>query len=136
MALSEQLRKPLKACSVSELEALAAEIRETVIQTVETNGGHLSPNLGMVELTLALYFAFDFPADKLLFDVGHQSYIKSSPTVRSGFPRCGKRAGSPDSLRRRRARTTRSSPVMQAIRSRRGSGSQRRATSRGRTTGS
>ena len=59
MALSEQLRKPLKACSVSELEALAAEIRETVIQTVETNGGHLSPNLGMVELTLALYFAFD-----------------------------------------------------------------------------
>lgn len=75
MALSEQLRKPLKACSVSELEALAAEIRETVIQTVETNGGHLSPNLGMVELTLALYFAFDFPADKLLFDVGHQSYV-------------------------------------------------------------
>ena len=47
MALSEQLRKPLKACSVSELEALAAEIRETVIQTVETNGGHLSPNLGL-----------------------------------------------------------------------------------------
>lgn len=76
MGLLETLRSPadLKKLTLSELESLAAEIRQTVIGTVEKNGGHLSPNLGMVELTIALYYAFDFPSDKLLFDVGHQAY--------------------------------------------------------------
>lgn len=70
-----RLPKDLKTLTLEELESLAAEIRRTVIQAVEKNGGHLSPNLGMVELTIALYYAFDFPTDKLLFDVGHQSYV-------------------------------------------------------------
>lgn len=67
---SEQLKK----MTVTELNALCDDIRETIIQTVVKNGGHLSSNLGMVELTVALHYVFDFPADKVVFDVGHQCY--------------------------------------------------------------
>lgn len=58
-----------------DLEKKAVEIRKTLIQTVSQNGGHLASNLGVVELTLALHHVFDFSKDKLLFDVGHQSYV-------------------------------------------------------------
>ncbi len=76
MALLENVKTPadIKKLSVKELELLAEEIRALIIETVTKNGGHLSPNLGMVETTLALYYVFDFSCDKLLFDVGHQSY--------------------------------------------------------------
>ncbi len=57
-----------------ELEILAEEVREKIIETVKTNGGHLSSNLGIVETTVALYKTFDFKKDKLIFDVGHQCY--------------------------------------------------------------
>ena len=56
------------------MQSIAKEIRSEIISVVTQNGGHLSANLGVVELTLALHRVFDFPKDKLLFDVGHQSY--------------------------------------------------------------
>lgn len=64
----------VKKLTVRELEQLASELRHFIIDTVSQNGGHLAPNLGTVELTLALYSVFDFPADKLVWDVGHQAY--------------------------------------------------------------
>lgn len=64
----------LKSLNLSQLKDLSEEIRQKIIATVYKNGGHLSSNLGTVELTLALYYVFDFPNDKIIFDVGHQCY--------------------------------------------------------------
>lgn len=64
----------LKRLGVDELEQLAAEIRQAICDQVSRTGGHLAPNLGVVELTLALHYVFDFSYDRLLFDVGHQCY--------------------------------------------------------------
>lgn len=64
----------LKKMNLRELLALSAEIREKITSTVLSNGGHLSSNLGVVELTVALHYVFDFPKDKIIFDVGHQCY--------------------------------------------------------------
>lgn len=72
----------LKDASVEELEKRAEEIRKILIETVSRNGGHLAPNLGVVELTLCLHKVFDFGKDKLLFDVGHQSYVHKILTGR------------------------------------------------------
>ena len=74
----EELRKLPK----EELPALAEEIREKIIDTVSKNGGHLASNLGTVELTLALHYAFDTPRDTLVFDVGHQCYAHKLITGR------------------------------------------------------
>ncbi len=64
----------LKRLPVSALPEVAAEIREAICQTVSRTGGHLAPNLGVVELSIALHYVFDFGHDRLLFDVGHQCY--------------------------------------------------------------
>ena len=64
----------LKALSPAQLDQLAQEIRDDIIQTVALRGGHLAPNLGTVELTLALHIAFNAPHDKLVWDIGHQAY--------------------------------------------------------------
>ena len=64
----------VKKLTVRELEQLASELRHFIIDTVSQNGGHLAPNLGTVELTLALYSVYSFPTDKLVWDVGHQAY--------------------------------------------------------------
>ncbi len=64
----------LKALSVDELPTVAAEIRHAICEQVKQTGGHLAPNLGVVELTIALHYVFDFGRDRLLFDVGHQCY--------------------------------------------------------------
>ncbi len=64
----------LKKLSIDQLPALAQEIRDTIIGKVTMSGGHLAPNLGVVELTIALHYVFDFGHDRLLFDVGHQCY--------------------------------------------------------------
>lgn len=72
----------LRALGKGELTALAGEIRQTIIRTVSANGGHLSSNLGSVELTLALHRVLDLPRDKLVFDVGHQSYTHKLLTGR------------------------------------------------------
>ena len=76
MSLLERIHSPadLKALSRPELDQLAAEIRHEIIQTVARRAGHLAPNLGVVELTLALHRVFDSPTDKIIWDVGHQSY--------------------------------------------------------------
>ena len=89
----------IKKLSIRELELLCQEIREIIIKTSLKNGGHLASNLGVVETTLALYYVFDFPSDKLIFDVGHQCYthkilsgrVSEFSTLRtengiSGFP--------------------------------------------------
>ncbi|MCE5204352.1 MAG: 1-deoxy-D-xylulose-5-phosphate synthase [Actinomycetia bacterium] len=72
----------LKALDGPSLEQLAAEIRETLITTVSQTGGHLAPNLGVVELTLGLHRALDCPTDKIVWDVGHQSYVHKLITGR------------------------------------------------------
>ncbi len=76
MALLEHIRTPadLRELSMAQLEELAAEIRTTIINKVSQSGGHLAPNLGVVELTIAMHRVFDFSHDRLLFDVGHQCY--------------------------------------------------------------
>lgn len=72
----------LKALSLRELSQLAQEIRNFIIEVVSQNGGHLSPNLGVVELTLALHYVFDSPRDRILWDVGHQCYTHKIVTGR------------------------------------------------------
>ncbi len=72
----------LRACTAQELADLAQEIRHVIIDTVAANGGHLSSNLGVVELTLALHRAFDCPTDQLVWDVGHQCYTHKLLTGR------------------------------------------------------
>ena len=66
--------KALKNLSLSQLNSLCEELRQKILSTVLKNGGHLSSNLGAVELTVALHYVFDFPEDKVIFDVGHQCY--------------------------------------------------------------
>ena len=72
----EGIRSPedLRGMSDREIDILCEELRETIIKTVSDNGGHLASNLGVVELTVALCQAFDLPADRVIWDVGHQSY--------------------------------------------------------------
>ncbi len=82
--LLEQVDSPedLKDLSVSQLKALADEIRRFILSSVSKTGGHLASNLGVVELTLALHKVFDFKEDKLLWDVGHQCYTHKIITGR------------------------------------------------------
>ena len=72
----------LKGLSPAELEKLAAELRQEIIATVTNTGGHLASNLGVVELTIALHRVFDSPRDKIIWDVGHQSYVHKLLTGR------------------------------------------------------
>src|SRR5579885_115091 len=72
----------IKKLSVSELESLAQEIREFLVRTLSKTGGHLGPNLGVVELTLAMHYVFDTPQDKFVFDVSHQAYVHKILTGR------------------------------------------------------
>ncbi len=84
----------LKRLSLPELKDLAEEIRQTIIETVARNGGHLAPNLGVVELTLALHVVFNSPEDKIVWDVGHQCYTHKLLTGRRvGSLPCGNWAG-------------------------------------------
>ena len=72
----------LRDLSEAQMEELAAEIRDLMIRTVATNSGHLGPNLGVVELTLAIHRVFDSPRDRVVFDTGHQSYVHKLVTGR------------------------------------------------------
>lgn len=72
----------LKGLTAAELEQLTAELRDEIIRTVTSTGGHLASNLGVVELTIALHRVFDSPSDKLIWDVGHQSYVHKLLTGR------------------------------------------------------
>ena len=73
--LLEQIKDPqdIKNLKGEELDMLAGEIRQFLIDKISVTGGHLASNLGVVELTIALYRAFDLPRDKVIWDVGHQS---------------------------------------------------------------
>lgn len=75
----------VKAVNKKELPRLAKEIRHFLVENVSKTGGHLSSNLGVVELTIALHRFLDFPEDKLVFDVGHQSYVHKILTGRKNF---------------------------------------------------
>lgn len=92
----------IKSLSDAQLKQLCKEIREKIIDTVSVNGGHLSPNLGVVELTVMLHYIFDCPSDSIVWDVGHQCYTHKMLTGRydsihtirtegglSGFPKRG-----------------------------------------------
>ncbi|WP_067435913.1 1-deoxy-D-xylulose-5-phosphate synthase [Nocardioides jensenii] len=86
MGYLESITTPrdLRDLSTDQLTALADEIRDLMIRTVATNTGHLGPNLGVVELTLAMHRVFDSPHDKVVFDTGHQSYVHKLVTGRAG----------------------------------------------------
>ncbi|MET3982649.1 1-deoxy-D-xylulose-5-phosphate synthase [Streptomyces sp. PvR034] len=77
--------RDLDRLSQEELEQLAAEIRSFLVDAVSKTGGHLGPNLGVVELTIALHRVFDSPKDKVLFDTGHQAYVHKLLTGRQDF---------------------------------------------------
>ncbi|QAY66238.1 1-deoxy-D-xylulose-5-phosphate synthase [Paenibacillus protaetiae] len=82
--LLDQINGPknLKRLTVQQLDQLAGEIRQFLIEKLSVTGGHLSSNLGVVELTLAMHYLFDSPNDKFIFDVGHQSYVHKILTGR------------------------------------------------------
>jgi 1-deoxy-D-xylulose-5-phosphate synthase len=90
----------LRGLPQEDLPALAQEIRQEILDVVSNTGGHLAPSLGVVDLTIALHYAFDTPHDKIVWDVGHQAYAhkiltgrrERFPTLRqhggiSGFPK-------------------------------------------------
>jgi len=98
----DQIKSPfdVKKLDLEELGSLCSELREEILSTVSKNGGHLASNLGVVELTVALHYVFDFSTDKVIWDVGHQSYAHKILTGRrdrfhtlrqyegiSGFPK-------------------------------------------------
>ncbi len=72
----------LKKCTLPQLYTLANEIRQFLVENLAKTGGHLAPNLGVVELTIALHYMFNSPADKLIWDVGHQAYVHKMLTGR------------------------------------------------------
>ncbi|TQF06427.1 1-deoxy-D-xylulose-5-phosphate synthase [Kitasatospora acidiphila] len=83
----------LKRLPANRLPELAQEIRDFLIEAVSKTGGHLGPNLGVVELTIALHRVFDSPNDRILFDTGHQSYVHKLLTGRQDFSRLRARGG-------------------------------------------
>ena len=100
--LLSKIKSPadVKRLDEKDLAKLCSEIREKLIETVSLNGGHLSPNLGVVELTVALHRTFNLPKDSIVWDVGHQAYTHKILTGRkeqfatlrktgglSGFPK-------------------------------------------------
>ncbi len=95
MALLEKITSPakLRELPVTELPALAEEIRSFLVTEVSKTGGHLGPNLGVVELTIALHRVFDSPRDAIIFDTGHQSYVHKLLTGRQDFSALKRRGG-------------------------------------------
>jgi 1-deoxy-D-xylulose-5-phosphate synthase len=95
VALLETITSPaaLKALPATQLPALAEEIRTFLVTEVSKTGGHLGPNLGVVELTIALHRVFDSPRDTFVFDTGHQSYVHKLLTGRHDFSKLKKQGG-------------------------------------------
>ena len=95
MALLETITSPaaLKALPEDQLAALAEEIRQFLVTEVSKTGGHLGPNLGVVELTVALHRVFNSPTDTIVFDTGHQAYVHKLLTGRHDFSQLKKRGG-------------------------------------------
>ncbi|MFA5606317.1 MAG: 1-deoxy-D-xylulose-5-phosphate synthase [Leucobacter sp.] len=95
MSILDRIENPrdLDALTPEECRTLAAEVREFLIAEVAKTGGHLGPNLGVVELTIALHRVFDSPRDPIVFDTGHQSYVHKLLTGRKDFSRLRQRGG-------------------------------------------
>jgi 1-deoxy-D-xylulose-5-phosphate synthase len=95
VALLTRIRGPrdLDRLTPAQLAALAEEIRTFLVEEVSKTGGHLGPNLGVVELTIALHRVFDSPRDRILFDTGHQSYVHKLLTGRQDFSRLRMKGG-------------------------------------------
>jgi 1-deoxy-D-xylulose-5-phosphate synthase len=95
VSLLETIKGPrdLDALSKDQLVQLAAEIREFLVQNVAKTGGHLGPNLGVVEMTIAMHRVFDSPRDAMVFDTGHQSYVHKLLTGRQDFSTLRQRGG-------------------------------------------
>ncbi|MEV5811194.1 1-deoxy-D-xylulose-5-phosphate synthase [Streptomyces mutabilis] len=95
MTILENIRGPrdLKALSEAELGRLSDEIRDFLVHAVARTGGHLGPNLGVVELTVALHRVFESPADRILWDTGHQSYVHKILTGRQDFSKLRGKGG-------------------------------------------
>lgn len=95
MSLLSTISSPrdLDGLSYQQLEALAGEIREFLVEQVAQSGGHLGPNLGVVELTIALHRVFDSPRDPFIWDTGHQSYVHKLLTGRQDFSRLRQKGG-------------------------------------------
>ena len=94
--LLDQIKQPndIKKISPRDYPALAAEIREFLVNKISVTGGHLGSNLGAVELTMALHLVLDLPQDKIIWDVGHQSYTHKLLTGRrEGFESLRKYGG-------------------------------------------
>ena len=75
--------KDVKRLSVGQLNGLAGEIRQALLAKLSAHGGHIGPNLGMVEAAIALHYVFDSPKDKMVYDVSHQSYVHKMLTGRN-----------------------------------------------------
>lgn len=95
MSLLSSIRGPrdLDALTDAQLEELAQEIRDFLIREISQTGGHIGPNLGVVELTLAIHRVFDSPHDAIVFDTGHQSYVHKLLTGRQDFSRLRQEGG-------------------------------------------
>ncbi|MFE2021729.1 1-deoxy-D-xylulose-5-phosphate synthase [Streptomyces sp. NPDC059499] len=95
MTMLESIKGPqdLKDLSGPELDELAGDIRTFLVRAVTRTGGHLGPNLGVVELTIALHRAFDSPVDRILWDTGHQSYVHKLLTGRQDFSKLRSKGG-------------------------------------------
>ncbi len=95
VGLLDGIRGPddLKKIPADQLDDLAAEIRTFLVEAVSKTGGHLGPNLGIVEVTIALHRVFDSPHDTLVFDTGHQSYVHKLLTGRHDFSKLKKQGG-------------------------------------------
>lgn len=95
MGILERIGEPadVRALVTEELVTLAEEIRAFLVENVARSGGHLGPNLGVVELTIALHRVFDSPRDRIVFDTGHQAYVHKILTGRKDFADLRKRSG-------------------------------------------
>ncbi|WP_265443975.1 1-deoxy-D-xylulose-5-phosphate synthase [Flexivirga meconopsidis] len=95
MGLLDSISSPrdLRRLSADQLEELAGEIRDFLVESVSRTGGHLGPNLGVVELTIALHRVFDSPRESIVFDTGHQSYVHKLLTGRHDFSKLKKKDG-------------------------------------------
>lgn len=79
-----QKENDIKELNLEELEELALEIREFLIEKISKTGGHLASNLGVVELTMAMHLMFHLPEDKIIWDVGHQAYTHKAADRQEG----------------------------------------------------
>src|SRR5690606_38297013 len=95
MGLLSDIRRPedVRALTPGQMPELAEEIRRFLVESVSRTGGHLGPNLGVVELTIALHRVFDSPRDAIVFDTGHQAYVHKLLTGRRDFSRLRQEGG-------------------------------------------